>query len=76
MLGTMGLFELLLMVVVFGMGVLGTIFWIWMLVDCATREPSTNDKIVWVLIIALTHWVGALIYLLVRRPRRIAEIGC
>jgi hypothetical protein len=76
MLGTMGLFELVLMVVVFGMGVLGTIFWIWMLVDCATREPSTNDKIVWVLIIALTHWVGALIYLLVRRPRRIAEIGC
>ena len=59
---------------VFGLG--GTIFWIWMLVDCATKEPSTgNDKVVWILVIALTHWIGALIYFFVRRPQRQAEIG-
>ncbi len=69
----LGGLELLL---VLGVGVLGTVFWIWMLIDCATREPSTgNDKVVWILVIALTHWIGALIYLLVRRPQRIAQTG-
>jgi len=51
--------------------------WIWALVDCATKEPDTgNTKVVWVLIIALTHFIGALTYALVRRPRRVAELGC
>ena len=55
---------------------LGTIFWIWMIVDCATKEPAqSNDKIVWILVIIFTHWVGALIYFLVRRPERIREHG-
>jgi len=57
-------------------GVLLTIFWVWMLVDCATKEPSEgNDKVVWILVVALTHCVGALIYLLVRRPERIRLYG-
>ena len=69
----LGGLEILL---VLGVGVLGTLFWIWMLVECATKEPSTgNDKVVWILVIALTHWIGALIYLLVRRPQRIAQTG-
>jgi hypothetical protein len=47
-----------------------------MLIDCATKEPSTgNDKVVWILVIALTGWIGALIYLLVRRPKRVREFG-
>jgi nitrate reductase gamma subunit len=54
----------------------GTILWIWMLIDCATKEPSEgNDKIIWILIILLTHWIGALIYLIVRRPVRKATLG-
>lgn len=57
-------------------GIGGTILWIWMIVDCATNEPSKgNDKLIWILIIVLTHWIGALIYLLVRRPKRIQELG-
>jgi hypothetical protein len=52
------------------------VFWIWMLVDCATKEPSQgNDKIIWILIIVFTHWSGALIYFLVRRPQRKREFG-
>ncbi len=54
----------------------GFVLWIWMLIDCATKEPSTgNDKVVWILVIALTGWIGALIYLLVRRPKRVREFG-
>lgn len=52
------------------------VFWIWMLVDCATKEPNQgNDKIVWVLIIVLTFIIGALLYYIVRRPKRKEEFG-
>ena len=36
-------------------GLVGFVLWIWMLVDCASHEPSEgNDKLIWVLIIVLT----------------------
>jgi uncharacterized membrane protein YedE/YeeE len=51
-------------------------FWVWMLIDCATKESSQgNDKLVWIVVIALTNWVGAAIYFFVRRPQRIRELG-
>jgi len=63
-----------LLFVVLGMG--GTILWVWMLIDCATREPSDgNDKIIWMLVILFTHLLGALIYYFVRRPQRILLYG-
>ncbi len=53
-----------------------SVFWIWVLVDCSTKEPNEgNEKIVWILIIIFTHSIGALIYLLVRRPKRMAQYG-
>jgi hypothetical protein len=71
-----GVFEPAFLFVFFVLGIGGTALWIWMLVDCATREPSEgNDKVVWILIIVLTHWLGALIYLLARRPKRIEQFG-
>lgn len=71
-----GLFELMFGLTFLAVAVLGTLFWIWMLVDCATKEPDTGTaKIVWVVIIALTHWIGAAIYYCVRRPQRMAETG-
>ena len=53
----------------------GFAFWVWMIIDCATKEPSSgNDKLVWIIIIVFTHIIGALIYYFVRhRPRRFAE---
>ena len=75
-----GFFELLLLPLLIPVfvvvGVLGTVFWIWMLIDCAVKEPAQgNDKLVWVIIILLTHFIGAAIYFFVRRPRRMAELG-
>ncbi len=47
-----------------------------MLIDCLMKEPSEgNDKLVWALVIIFTHWLGALIYLIARRPQRIAKFG-
>jgi hypothetical protein len=69
-------FPFLLLIPVLLVCALGTVFWIWMLIDCATKEPSQgNDKVVWILVIALTHLLGAAIYFLVRRPQRIREHG-
>jgi len=50
--------------------ILGSIFWIWMLIVAATKEPSTGDKILWVIIIIFTHVIGAAIYYFVRHAPR------
>ena len=45
------------------LGLLATAFWIWMLIDCIKNENiGGNEKIAWVLVIALTHLLGAVIY--------------
>ncbi|HVJ46241.1 MAG TPA: PLDc N-terminal domain-containing protein [Luteolibacter sp.] len=50
------------------LGIVG--FWIWMLVDCATKENS-NNRVLWLLVIALSGIVGAVIYFFARKlPRR------
>jgi hypothetical protein len=51
-------------------------FWIWMLVEVATKEPaSDSNKVVWILVVALLHGLGAAIYFFVRRPERIRLYG-
>ena len=76
MLAMFGFFKLLFGLTFLSLAVIGTIFWIWMLVDCATKESSQgNDKLIWVLVILFTHWIGAAIYFFVRRPQRIREVG-
>ena len=57
-------------------GVLGTAFWIWMIVDCAKKEKDEeNTKLVWILVILFAHIIGAAIYYFVRRPQRRTELG-
>jgi len=52
------------------------VLWIWVLIDCIKNESTEgNERIVWVVVIAVTHWIGALIYLIVRRPQRRALLG-
>jgi len=43
------------------------IFWIWMLIDCIQRDFEGNGKVVWLLVILLLGFIGALIYLIVGR---------
>ena len=52
-------------------GLVSLVFWVWMLVDCLKNEDAEgNDKLIWILVIILTNWIGALIYFCVRRPER------
>lgn len=70
-----GMIELFLIMVLVVVGLVCCGFWIWMLIDCATKEPDTgNNKVVWILIIVFAHVVGALLYFFVRRPQRYAEV--
>jgi hypothetical protein len=69
--GSLGLPELFIILLV----VVGGSLWVWMIVDCATNEPVGSDKIVWILIVLLGGCIGALIYLLARRPKRLEQFG-
>ena len=62
----------------FGIAIMLALFgiWLWALIDCANNEPSTgNEKVIWILLIIFLHVLGAILYLLVRRPKRIKEVG-
>lgn len=39
-----------------------TAFWVWQFVKCCIQEAPSNAKIAWLLLIAVTHLVGATIY--------------
>ena len=57
------LFPFMFMGVFFLIGILGMIFMVWMLIDCVQRKfKKDNDRVIWVLIIVLLNWIGALVY--------------
>ncbi len=59
--------ELLIILVILAISV----FWLWMLIDCVTKEADPTQKIVWVLIIVLVGIIGAPLYFLLRKlPRK------
>ncbi|MFC1723060.1 PLDc N-terminal domain-containing protein [Nanoarchaeota archaeon] len=57
-----GIFFLIF--IIFIISILSTIFWIWMIIDCATRSNfmQDNDKVIWILILVFTGFIGALVY--------------
>ncbi len=68
--GPIGYPELVVIALI-GLLLLALPFWIWMLVDCISNEPADgNDRMTWVIVIALTGAIGAFIYLIARRPTR------
>ncbi len=57
-------------------GLLSVVFWIWILIDCAKNETDIgNTRLIWVIIISLIYIVGAFLYYLIRRPKRLLELG-
>lgn len=57
--GIFGIFMAIMVV-----AVLVSIFWIWMIVDCATRDnfKADNDKVIWILVLVFAGIIGAIIY--------------
>ena len=66
----LGIFVMLFVCVIVLLSLAATAFWIWMLVDAITRCPSANNlKLIWILVIVLAHFIGAVIYFFVQRPK-------
>lgn len=50
--------------ILFGMAAFA--FWIYMLIDAVKREyKDSNEKMIWILVLAFTGWIGALVYFFV-----------
>ena len=56
--------------------ILGFVFWLWMLIDCLKRPDDkfaiggNNAKLIWVLVIIFTGFIGALIYYFIIKIKR------
>ena len=63
------------LLIIGGLVLAAFVFWIWMLVHAVTNKGlGDGEKIAWVLVILFTHFIGALIYFLVGRPRGTATV--
>ncbi|MBI3036040.1 PLDc N-terminal domain-containing protein [Candidatus Woesearchaeota archaeon] len=61
--GALSLLFLIMWVVFFAAIIFAIVFWVKMIIDAAKREfPNPNDKVIWILVLALTGILGALIY--------------
>lgn len=58
------------------LAIAAVVLWVWALVD-AIRNPALDDtmRIVWVLVIVFTGFIGAIIYLLIGRSTQSRTYG-
>ena len=51
------------------------VFWIWMLISAIQNQGlNGTEKVIWVLVIIFLHFLGAFLYLLLGRPKRLSQI--
>ena len=66
-----GILEIFLVLLVAPLCLAAFVFWIWMLVHAITNSGLTDiEKLIWVIVILFTHFIGAVIYFFVGRPKR------
>ncbi len=71
MLGGGEIFAMLLMLFLVPLAILAFLFWIWMLIDAIQNKGlSDGEKSGWVLAIVFLHFLAALLYLFIGRPKR------
>ena len=52
-----------LMLLCFGIIIFLTVFWVLMIIDCATRKRfSDGERVAWILVLVFLHFIGATIY--------------
>ncbi len=62
------IFAIILQIGIFAVAIGSVVFWIFMLIDVIQRKKdqfpnkSDNEQLIWILVVVLTGWVGALIY--------------
>jgi hypothetical protein len=67
----LGILEMAFALLLAPLALLTFAFWIWMLVHAITNNGLTDiQKLIWVIVIFFTHFIGAVIYFFVGRPKR------
>ena len=67
----LGILEFFLLLFLAPLALLAFAFWIWMLVHAISNNGLTDiEKLIWVIVILFTHFIGAVIYFFVGRPKR------
>jgi hypothetical protein len=57
-------------------GLLGTIFWIWMLIHAITNKGiAGGEKVAWVLVIIFVPFIGSIIYFFLGKPKGTSALG-
>jgi hypothetical protein len=56
-------------------GIVLSIFWIWMLIDCLMSNLPSTEKLIWFLVVFFLHILGALLYYFIGRPNTTARIA-
>lgn len=52
------------------------VLWIWVLVDVLRNETDENNqRLIWGLVVGFTYVIGAVLYLIIRRPERMNTAG-
>jgi len=71
-----GVFGLFFMLIAGMFALMVFVFWIWMLIHAVTNKGlGDGEKIAWVLVIFFLHFIGALVYFFIGRPKGTAAIG-
>ena len=64
----LGVFVVIMLIA--GLGVALTVFWIWMLVSAIQNKGlSDGEKTGWVLAIVFFHFIGSVLYFFIGRPK-------
>jgi len=68
----LGGLEILFLLLLIPFCLMFSVFWIWMLVSAIQNKGLTDgEKTGWVLAIVFLHFIGALLYLCIGRPKRL-----
>ena len=71
MLGGGEILAMLMLLLLVPLAIVAFAFWIWMLIDAIQNKGlSDGEKIGWVLAIVFLHFLAALLYFLIGRPKR------
>jgi hypothetical protein len=66
-----GIIMLVLLLCMIPIGLAIFAFWIWMLISAIQNKGLTDgEKIAWVLVVALLHLLGAILYFFIGHPKR------
>ncbi len=60
----------LLLLIFIPLGIAMFAFWLWMLIHAIQNKGlSEGEKVAWVIVIALVHFLGSLLYFFIGRPK-------